>query len=156
MLSRPRLRRCFEPVSHDGRELFLLDETRQHLFQGAIYARLAPLLDGTRSLEDLLRDAAPHPMHEVLLALGQLEGRGCLVDGPLRSAEPESAWFESMGGEAPDERPRVSLQAVGDADAERLRASLAESGVTVRAEAGADIAIVVADDYMRPELAGLN
>ena len=154
MLSRPRLRRSISSVGHDGRELFLLEETRAHLFQGAIYARLAPLLDGTRALEDLVRDAAPHAMHEVFLALGQLENRGCLVEGPPRRPDAESAWYEMLGGEAPDAPPRVALRATGAVDVDRLRACLEQSGLPPRDDG--DLTVVACDDYLRPELGTVN
>ena len=157
MLSRPRLRRSFEVVSHQARELFLLDESRQLIFQGPIYVRLAPLLDGRRTLEDLLRDAAPHQMHEVLLALGQLEGRGCLVDGPSDGAASEAGWFDALPGAPPAESApalRVSVRTVGDVESAPLARALAASGVAVAADG--ELEIVLTDDYMRPELAELN
>src|SRR5689334_13502730 len=146
MLSRPRLRRSFEVVSHQARELFLLDESRQLIFQGPIYVRLAPLLDGRRGIEDLLREVAPHPMHEVLLALGQLEGRGCLVDGPAE-ASPEAAWYDALPGVPPAESAplRVSVRAVGQVDLTPLQRALGASGIPM--DPAGPIEIVVTDDY---------
>src|SRR5437879_13865953 len=102
MLSRPRLRGSFEVVTHGAGELFLLDETRQLICQGPVYVTLAPLLDGLRGLDELVQAALPHPLHEVLLALGQLEATGCLLDGPPDGVGPEAALFDSLPGAAPE------------------------------------------------------
>jgi ribosomal protein S12 methylthiotransferase accessory factor len=159
MLSRPRLRSSFEVVSRPPRELFLIEESRQVIFQGPVYLTLAGLLDGRRSLEDLARDAAPHPWHEILLALGQLEARGCLVDGPSELPRAEAAWFDALPGDTPPEPPapiRVSVQALGGLDAAPMIDASARSGMTLDDASRADIEIVLTDDYLRPELASIN
>jgi ribosomal protein S12 methylthiotransferase accessory factor len=158
MLSRPRLRGCFEVVAHRSGELFLLDESRQFIFQGPVYVDLAPLLDGRRGLGELVEAAQPHPPHEVLLALGHLEGRGCLVDGPPEGCGPEAAWSDSLPGVPPEEvhAPlRTSVRSVGEGGfGPAMEAALLKSGVGLSDEA--DVEIVVADDYLRPELHALN
>ena len=59
------------------------EESRQAIFQGPVYLRLAPLLDGSRSLEELARDASPHPFHEMLLALGRSAEAAALFEQVL-------------------------------------------------------------------------
>jgi bacteriocin biosynthesis cyclodehydratase domain-containing protein len=139
-------------------ELFLLDEYRQVLLEGEIYIRLVPLLDGRRSLTDLSRELSPQfALHEVLLALGRLEKRDALVEGPAAWEEPEAAWFDSLREAQPADRPgaaRVTVQALGAIPAAPMLEGLAANGLEV-GEAG-DVLVVLTDDYMRAELADIN
>ena len=139
------------------RELFLVDEPRQVILQGPVYLRLASLLDGRRGLEDLARDAAPHPWHEVLLALGQLEARGSLAEGPTELADHEAAWFDALpGAHGPEAQvmPRATVRALPGFDEGPMREALARSGIV---EGGpADVEIVLASDYLAAELAEIN
>ncbi len=130
------------------------------ILQGGIYLRLAPLLDGRRGLEDLAREAAPHAWHEVLLALGQFEARGCLAEGPSTGPDAEAAWFDALAGDPSEPPPqagtecRVGVRAVGAVEAEPMREALRRSGFALGDPA--DVELVLADDYLRPELADLN
>ena len=74
MLSKPRFRASLEVVPLGNELLFLLDEHRQTLFEGAAFAPLAPLLTGERGLTEILsclhgQVGAP----EIFSALDQLE-----------------------------------------------------------------------------------
>jgi ribosomal protein S12 methylthiotransferase accessory factor len=159
MLSQPRLRTCFEVVSLPPRQLFLLDERRQVILEGAIYVRLAPLLDGRRSLADVA-DAvsADFALHEVLLALGHLENQDCLVEGPARLTEPEAAWFDSFTREPKrverTEAARISVRALGALSPEPMLEALAASGLEV--DAAGDLEVILTDDYLRAELEDVN
>jgi bacteriocin biosynthesis cyclodehydratase domain-containing protein len=159
MLSRPRLRSSFEVVPLPPGQLFLLDEQRQVILEGEVFVRLAPLLDGRRSLADIAGAAsADFALHEVLLALGHLEKQGCLVEGPTRLTEPEAAWFDSLPGEpAKAERAeayRISVRALGAVSPEPMLEALAASGLEV-GDSG-DLNVVLTDDYLRAELEDVN
>jgi len=82
MLSRPRLKASFRAVPLPPRHVFLLDERRPVVLEGGVFESVLPLLDGTRTIPAIAGELADRAgLHEVLLALAQLEQRGCLAEG---------------------------------------------------------------------------
>jgi oxazoline/thiazoline synthase len=153
------MRSSFDAVVLPPRQLFLLDEQRPVILEGEIYVRLAPLLDGRRSLTDIAAEAAGNfALHDVLLALGNLEKHGCLVEGPPTLPEPETAWFDALPGDPAraDEvaASRISVRALGALSPHPMIEALAANGLQL-GEPG-DLEVVVTDDYLRDELDEVN
>jgi len=160
MLTRPRLRSSLA-VAPVGPELvFLLDEHRSVVLEGAVYSRLLPLLDGNRSLLDLVNEIDPGAFHEVTFALARLEGHGCLVEGNDLPASLDPVFIDTVtrgaGGEMAGALARgVELRVVGDLDGEPLREALADCDVPAGGDEGT-LLLVITDDYLRPELEAIN
>src|SRR4029077_7662537 len=134
MLARPRLKSCFRPIVLGSGPLFLLSEHAELVFEGPAYVALAPLLDGTRSVGEILATAAAKaPWPTLYLALAQLEARGCLAEGPALSDDGAAAFWDGLGVDA--ERAaaaaatRLSVQAVGGLSEQPLRAGLLAAGL---------------------------
>ncbi|HWU88370.1 MAG TPA: TOMM precursor leader peptide-binding protein [Kofleriaceae bacterium] len=151
-----------------GDELvFLIGDDAHVLLRGRPYALLAPILDGRRTIEQILAElagAAPAP--EIYYALRTLEERGHVAEVTPGLA-PEAAGFWHALGSSTDAvadrlgRARLEVAAAGTADPGPVREALAGAGLCVAAGADANIAdagapalrVVVTADYLHPDLA---
>lgn len=159
MLSKPRFRNCFEVVPVSPRLLFLLEEQRQIILEGAVYVRLAPLLDGSRTLSEIASALSPGTsLAEVFGGLSQLERRGCLVEGGTEPPGASDAFFEALPGAPPDRhevrRRRVGVKTVGEVTESHIQDALVAAGFEI-GQPG-DFLIVVTDDYLQPGLEAIN
>jgi ribosomal protein S12 methylthiotransferase accessory factor len=148
--------------------VYLLSGAGVTALSGASIEWLAPLLDGTRSLAEVQRDALPHlAATEVGQLLDRLAEADLIEFRPATAAgqrDPAADAYWSLAGLDPDAAvsavgsARVEVVAVGGADAGPARAALAASGVT---EAGPSdgppaLAFVLCDDYLDPALEAVN
>ena len=160
MLSRPRLKASFRAVPLPPRHVFLLDERRPVVLEGGVFESVLPLLDGTRTIPAIAGELADRAgLHEVLLALAQLEQRGCLAEGDAGGRPGHRiAFVDSLPGGLPSlERLETVRIGVTDVDGDRaafLEEALGANGLTVSEPA--DLKIVLTADYLKPELEGLN
>lgn len=156
MLSRPRFRASLEVVPFGDKLVFLLDEHRQAIFEGAAFPPLAPLLDGVRTVAEILscvQEQVGAP--EAFSALDQLEAGGYLIEGAAPSSGADAAFAEYFG--APLTGGSVSVTAVGDARADGLEELLCANGVAMAAhDERSHLRVVVTDDYLRPGLDAIN
>ncbi|RKH11244.1 adenylation/heterocyclization protein [Corallococcus sp. CA047B] len=143
----------------DSRRVFLVGERAQFLLEGSPHARVVPLLDGQRTVAQIItalegQVSAP----EVLYVLSLLEERGHVETADdVFDAEVAGFW-ESLGIDAARAAERlldtpVAVRAVAGEDAERLVDALRDTGLDVREEA--DRHILLVDDYLSPEALAL-
>lgn len=161
MIDRPRLKAHLEAVVVDGDKLFLLHEGKHFIVEGRAVARLAPVLDGTREVSDLLAELGGElPLPEVMRTLAKLEALGYLVDGPPVGEPGSVAWWDAAGiapgrvAEAVAQTP-VEVVAAGAVPTDGIARALEAAGLQVGAGPGS-LPLVVADDYLHPELEQLN
>jgi bacteriocin biosynthesis cyclodehydratase domain-containing protein len=154
-------------VTIPAEAVYLLSRAGVTALSGASIERLAPLLDGTRSLAELQRDAGPDLAADEVADLVDLLLKAGLVDFRTVPAagqhDPAAAAYWSLAGLNPETAvsavgsARVEVIAVGGVDAAGARAALAASGITEAWPGGpSDFAFVVCDDYLDPELAAVN
>jgi ribosomal protein S12 methylthiotransferase accessory factor len=159
MHEHPRIKAHLTRASVDGDKLFLFDEAgRQTLLEDRAAATLAPLLDGTRALDELLTELPGMSMAAVVGALVKLDRLGHLVDGPGTDDLAADAWWDTLGVD-----PRVasdivagatvSLTSLGDVPARAVEGALERAGLTL---GDGGFAVVLTDDYLAPELEELN
>lgn len=153
---KPHLR--VEPAG-DGM-VFLVGEQQRFLLKGRLHALLAPLIDGRRTEQDLLEAMEGKASQlEVYYTLTTLEQKGYLTAAPQPlSPEVEAFWY-SLGIDAARAAEKlattpVAVLSVGSADAGPLVEALAGTGATVQEDAA--LRVVVASDYLAPELSLLN
>lgn len=158
-----------ETVPRDA--TYLLSVQGVTALDGRYVEALAPLLDGTRTLPALLREAAGAvPPQEAGRIVGQLAKanlvgyHGCAEPGARDGAPAEDAaelayWdlvgFDGARSAGAVRRSVVEVVTVGGVDAESVAASCRASGLTVAPEgqaAGAVFTLVVCADYLDPEL----
>jgi bacteriocin biosynthesis cyclodehydratase domain-containing protein len=158
--ARPRFKSGVEPIIDADDGLFLIAEGRQAWMPDPIYAALAPMLDGAHEVEaifDGLSEA--YKPEQVFEALDHLRTSGYLAEDAAVAARSTTAFWEHVGvspGAARSclARACVSAVAFGDLDVGPLTAILGCNGVRVAPEG--ELAVVLTDDYLRPELAALN
>ncbi|HEY5294934.1 MAG TPA: TOMM precursor leader peptide-binding protein [Gaiellaceae bacterium] len=158
MFKHPRIKATLTRASVDGDKLFLFDEGRQTLLEDRAAASLAPLLDGTRPLDELLGELDGVPFPEVLAALAKLERLGHLVEGPGTGDAHADAWWDAQGV-APTlaagriAEAQVSLTVLGDAPAAAVADAFARAGLALD---DGGLQVVLVDDYLDRELAEIN
>lgn len=160
MLNRPAFRSHLHVEVLEPATLFLMSEEKQWALNGRVYVQLAPLLDGRRTVPDLLTQLAGQVApHELLLALSRLEGRGYIVEADEVAPPEQAAFYHALGLTTQAVRARLAaapfeLLALGEVSAEPLREALGQLGARTDAPGGP--LVVVTDHYLRPELAAIN
>ncbi|MCA9670460.1 MAG: TOMM precursor leader peptide-binding protein, partial [Myxococcales bacterium] len=149
--------------------VYLLSESRHVVLRGRAYASVVPLLDGSRSIEQISAALSGQlSVSAVRLLVGRLSIKGLISDGSERD---ERAAYLSMVGvgsaqaQARADAAIVALRAVGHCDVTPLRSALGALGlrcVEVASPAApapaapATLTVVATDDYLRGELAAIN
>jgi ribosomal protein S12 methylthiotransferase accessory factor len=145
-----------------GEGVYLFSERDVTAVQGPVAEMLAPLLDGTRDVAGVLRDIPPHiGTEQAKAALAGLARAGLLG---VRTAEaPAGAmqYWDALGvDDASATRAAcetVDLTCVGQVDGSAAEAALQAAGLTVSTPGtGSAVSVVLCDDYLSPELAGID
>ncbi|WP_433549504.1 TOMM precursor leader peptide-binding protein [Streptomyces sp. CA-294286] len=155
-----------EPVPGEG--VFLLAESGTRVLDGAAAEALAPLLDGTRTLPEVVRDACTVlPAAQAGRGLAELGRAGVLAvhsraaGPPASAAAAADAYWDAAGlAGAPADAVAaavVEVVAVGGADAGAARAACRAAGLALAAPGGSpDLTLVLCEDYLQPELADID
>ncbi|WP_437860059.1 TOMM precursor leader peptide-binding protein [Sorangium sp. So ce363] len=145
----------------DAGVVFLIGERERFVLSGACAAEVAALVDGRRTVDEILRAARDRFSEpETLYALSRLAARGYLVPATPELPSEHAAYWRGVGldGKAAAEalsRTPVSVLAVGEAaPAGWMTEALEQAGVRIDGEAA--VQVVVADDHVQPELASIN
>ncbi|MEU8891932.1 TOMM precursor leader peptide-binding protein [Streptomyces sp. NPDC048442] len=154
-----------KPETAPGQGAYLVSEQGVTALHGTGVATLVPLLDGTRDLEQLKRDAAPAVPGDQAGRLVSLLSDAGLLRAPGAPAEGEAtdrAFWELAGldGDLAVRRiceSRVAALAVGLADGQGLRTALCEAGLRMSEAPGeaaqeAALTVVLCEDYLDPAL----
>jgi bacteriocin biosynthesis cyclodehydratase domain-containing protein len=160
MLLRPQFKRCFrcEAISSEG--VILLSERGRFLLRGTGYLRLAPLLDGQHTINeiiDCLRGQVSAA--EVFYALDLLQQHGYVVDAAPSVPSEQAAFWELMGVDPQDavrrlQETAISVISFGAIDSAPFQPMLASLGCRVSDDG--KCWVVFTDDYLHDELDVLN
>jgi ribosomal protein S12 methylthiotransferase accessory factor len=143
-----------------GEGVFLSSELSQKVLLGSVFERVVPFVDG-RSVAAICDAVTDLPPAKVFHAIGELDRRGYLAERDVSLSDPQAALF-SLQGIAPElalSRLRntvVPVRAVGDVDPSAVEALLRALQVRSEGEGTATLDLVVADSYLRSELAAIN
>ncbi|MEV5341269.1 TOMM precursor leader peptide-binding protein [Streptomyces sp. NPDC052676] len=158
------LKRHVRAVSVPGEAVFIWSDNDVTTVRGAGAETLVALLDGSRTLPQLLREAAAAmPADEAGLVVRRLAeanlvgyrhgGRGTRSDCAPAEAYWDRAGLDGTVAEDTVRGTPVALIGVGDVDGEAARAACRASGITaVAPDADAPFALVLCDDYLAPGL----
>ncbi|MFD9306530.1 TOMM precursor leader peptide-binding protein [Streptomyces sp. NPDC060048] len=147
-----------------GEAAFVLSDQGVTVLRGGGIESLVPLLDGSRTLAELLRDASrTMPVAEVGRALRSLAQANLVgyrhsadltgEDTALAQAYWDRAGLDGYEATAEVRRAPVAVIAVGGVDAAAARAACNSSGLNAVDEGtGVPLALVVCSDYLDPEL----
>jgi len=160
MHPRPRMKSSLRAEIVDDEGVYILGEEQSHLLRGQAFIQLAPLLNGYFTEEELCqRLGGSLSPAEVLYALTLLRQGGFLAQGEVEGSASEDAFWEGLGVAPSQARgrlrtARVELLSCGRADTRLLAESLAQLGISTGI--GGDRAVVLAEDYLHPELGAFN
>ncbi|RKE21264.1 TOMM precursor leader peptide-binding protein [Streptomyces sp. TLI_171] len=152
-----------EPVP--GEAVYLISDQQVTALHGAQIARLAPLLDGTRSLGDLQREAAGHITAEQTAGLvAKLLRAGLVCERPAGGPTAPQGYWSAAGqdGRLAGERlGAATVRALGPGgdDPAELRGALDAAGLrtlTGAQAAHADLTVVLCEDYLDPVLGEID
>src|SRR5438477_13194873 len=88
-----------EVVAAEG--MFLLSEHGHSVLKGELNCRLAPLLDGAHTTDEIADElAARVPAAEVFYALGLLEEKGYIVEANAAVPDERAAFWHALGLDA--------------------------------------------------------
>ncbi len=141
----------FAPL--DGERVFVIGEREHFMLQGRPYALATPLIDGKRTVADILAElegqASPP---EILYALLLLEKQGHVVTAGATLSPEAAAFWQSQGVDAALASARLAATPVSveGLAAAPLADALGRSGLRVEGEA--PTRIVLTDDYLSPDL----
>ncbi|WP_354643031.1 TOMM precursor leader peptide-binding protein [Kitasatospora camelliae] len=149
-----------------GEATYLLSPQGVTAMEGRLVEVLAPLLDGTRSLDRILDEAGDAMSAlDAGRVLGRL-ARANLVGYRRPSAdEAAHAYWDMVGQDGAETAlaaTRVEVVTAGRVDAAAARAACRESGLAVpdpddpAGSGDADFSLVLCDDYLNPELERIN
>lgn len=161
MTNRPVLRAHFHAEVVDEDEVvYLISERDRFHLKGALLCLLVPLLDGSLTVAEIVDRLSPIVSGErVEAALASLYAKGFVEDAaPGRDAEAAAFWnFRGLDSNVAAARLAaigIAIRCVGAVSAGDLPEKLGKAGAVLREDGG--IVLVLADDYLRPELAALN
>lgn len=148
-----------------GDAVYLFSERGVTALAGGRIEAVAPLLDGTRDMDTLLRDiGAPDLSREQLLQLiNRLADAGLVAprqagSGQTVTDEPALAYWEANGLDpvraTQATTAPVRLWTVGDIDHGQALTTLAGSGLAMTGAEGTTsaLSVVLCDDYLAPDL----
>ncbi|MFF1873521.1 TOMM precursor leader peptide-binding protein [Kitasatospora herbaricolor] len=154
-------KRHYTPYVVDGEAVYLVSERGVSVVDGKLAEALAPLLDGTRTAEQI--GEALHgtvPADKVATAVDRLLAGGYLAPSGRAEGRAEdragAAYFEMAGldGDAATgalRTARARVEVYGDLDPRPFLAALAAAGVT--ADPDAEFTVALTEDYLHPGLA---
>ena len=160
MTDRPQFKNCFHVEVIESVGVFLLSESDYFVLAGRLYEQLAPLLDGSRTTEEIIEHLeGTAKAAEVYYALMLMERKGYLIESD-ESMPPEIAAFWEILKVDPQVAKRqlqsttVSVTSFGSVATEPLISILESLDIRVGKEG--DFAVVLTDDYLQPGLAEFN
>ena len=160
MLQQPQFKPHFQVETVDSDGVFLLSETGTVMLGGRLPKLLVPLIDGQRSVDEIVNELAGHASAaQVYYALLELERQGYLIEGAMPLGRTEAAWWSAQGIDPRTASQRlaessVAVVALGDVAVEPLRSALRSVGL-MASEPG-QFLIVLTDDYLRGDLQTFN
>jgi ribosomal protein S12 methylthiotransferase accessory factor len=159
MLDRPQFKRCFQVEILDE-QVVLLGERDYFVLEGKIYARLARLIDGERTVDDLIEQLEGDvSTAEIYYALMQMEQQGYLVEAEGDVPPAIAAFWERLNINPNVAQQRLatakaSIKSFGYVSPNEL-ISIFESYNLQIAKAG-DIEVVLTDDYLQERCDRIN
>jgi oxazoline/thiazoline synthase len=156
----PRFKSNLQVIGLGASGFCVLSESSTFLLEGAGMMRIVPLIDGIRSLAQIMNHVAGDVVaDDARQALSILANAGYLEDACSAGPAPINALCNELHIAYPDaarllaERP-VQLLDLSRAPNDALLRLLAESGIRVAPSAA--FTVVLCDDYRDPRIAALN
>jgi ribosomal protein S12 methylthiotransferase accessory factor len=160
LIDRPIYRSSYHVEIVEPEGVFLLSEHGHSVLKGELHCRLAPLLDGRHTTDEIVDELADQaPLPDLYYAIELLEQKGYIVEADGAIPPSRAAFWHALGRDAAEAESRlrevgVSVLAIGDVTVDACSAALAELGLSVVDDG--DQTVVLTDDYLQEGLAELN
>ena len=160
MTYRPQFKRCFRCILVPSEGVILQSERGPLLLRDPIYFRLAPLLNGQHTVDEIITCLHGQVSAiEALYALELLHHRGYVVEASPSVPSEQAAFWELLDINPQDAIKRlqetvVSVFTYGEIDITPLYAML--SALSVSVSTNGSYSIILTDDYLRDELDSFN
>jgi ribosomal protein S12 methylthiotransferase accessory factor len=147
-------------VSIHGLGVFVIGEREHYLLAGDLYTQLCPLIDGRRTVRELVAAlAGTLSPPEVLYGVHRLLEGGYLAEVAPTVSPASAAFWHSLGVEPAVAahnlaRCPVTVETFGDLEPAPLIEALQSMGVSVQEQA--PIRVIVVEDYLTPALEDIN
>jgi ribosomal protein S12 methylthiotransferase accessory factor len=157
---RPKFKEKYHIEYVHGEGVFLLGERDSFVLEGWHLAHIVPLIDGSRSVEEIVAAVSPWVQSgDAYQALHVLERAGHVVEADPLMPVPLAAFWSELNADtrfvaALLMNCSVQVAAFGPIDLQPFVNTLQAFGLRVDLAGAVRIALV--DDYLRPELAELN
>lgn len=154
----PRLAARYRVVAAEHEGAFVFSESEHTILEGPLFARVAPLIDGTRTTRDIAALlSTEHSAAEVMYAILMLQRAGIAVEAERSPPQVDAVYWSlhQIDCSKPvrrDDAPGVSVRAIGAADPALLVEALTAAGV----RNGEGLTVVVTDDLLRAALSDIN
>lgn len=164
-LTGPRIgfRRHLHAAVVPGEAVYLMSERGVTALRGPHAEVLAPLLDGSRTPDEVVGLASQAmSARQARAAIEQLATAGLVGVRTADGADAAGAAYWDLAGLDGDRAARelltatVRVVALGGTDAAEAEAACRASGLTVRQTGDATLTLVLCDDYLDPRLAALD
>ncbi|QKW21225.1 TOMM precursor leader peptide-binding protein [Kitasatospora sp. NA04385] len=153
-------KRHFTPYVVDGEAVYLVSERGVSVVDGRLAQALAPLLDGTRTAEQIgaALDGVV-PADKLRAGVDKLRAGGWVTAADPATDRPGAAFFEMAGQDGDTamtalRAATVRVEVHGELDPAPFLAALAAAGVTV--DQDAEFTVALTEDYLHPGLAERN
>jgi oxazoline/thiazoline synthase len=145
-----------------GEGALILSEEAARALHGNAYEKIVPLMDGGHSRDEIVNALAGQvDAARVYYVLNGIEAKGYLTDPiPGIPASVVAFWhgagIEPAAALAALRNRRVAVQTMGEVDSAAMLSALAAMGFELGTQEQADLWLVLTDDYLRADLAGIN
>lgn len=167
VLTRPKIRSSVRLYTVADKVVVGRDDREDVVIENPVFARLAPLCDGSRTLSEIMTElGAMVSPPQIFFALDQLEKRGLAVEGEAAPARPDLTFIERFDRQPAEAAKRLDAFSVSIVHAaDRLELPLAEmiraNGLRLvdlvdLVDGSAELTVVLARDYLLPELEAIN
>ena len=160
MIDKPMFKSCYHVEVVEPETVILLSERGHQSLRGRLYCLLAPLIDGSRSVGEIVRRLEGQALPvEVFHALMRLREKGYLVEADGSVPSEIAAFWHCLELEAAVwqrrlQETRVTVTSFGAVPGKKWISSLVSLGIEVAQEG--DRGVVLTDDYLQDGLQSYN
>lgn len=165
----PQIKPHFRIEIVEPKQIYLLAENATHALTGEFYCHLIPLLDGKHDVDTITQTLCEWgDANQIISIIERLGAKGYLIEAVPELPESIAAFWTLLGVEpqvAKDclQQATIYLHHIGNTNSQPLITSLEEIGIKTQSWEGKSdrttphsLLVVLADDYLQPELATIN
>lgn len=165
MLHKPQFKYGFQVEKVEPDKVFLLSEQDAFLLKGRLYLQIAPLLDGQRTADEIVKHLQCQvSAAEVYYALMLMEKKGYIVEADDSLPENVAAFWETLNLEPKEaishlQTKKVAVKTCGKEPlVSQLTAQLTATLESLHIQVGetGDLEVVLTDDYLHDSLDTYN